>query len=205
MKKKFLFGCALLMCANLTANAAGEETVANLQAAYKGESTASAAYAAFADQALKEGYTQIAVLFHAASKSESIHAANHKTVLVKLGQAVPDIKPEFTVKTTKENLEAAVAGETNEALSMYPAYIATAKSANELDAAKSMRWAMETEKKHMIYYQNALFALKGNSVASLPKFYWVCPKCGNTYDIPSTESMCSFCGTANSKFIKVNK
>jgi len=201
----FLFGFLLAVCSVSGGTAANEETVANLQAAYKGEVTASSAYAAFADQALKEGYPQIAILFHAASKSESVHAANHKTVLVKLGQAVPAITPEFIVKTTKENLEAAVAGETNEALKMYPAYITTAKNNNELDAAKSMRWAMETEKKHMIFYQNALFALKGNTVSSLPKFYWVCPKCGNTYDIPSPESMCSFCGTASSKFVKVSK
>jgi rubrerythrin len=181
------------------------QTATNLLASYKGELTASAKYAAFADQARKEGFTQVAILFSATSRSESIHAANHKTVLEKLGVTVDPFKPDITVKSTKENLEASIKGETDEVQTMYPGYIATAKSENQANAVKSMRWAMETERKHLIFMQNALAALSQNSLGSLPKFYWVCPKCGNTYDVPEPEGMCSFCGTANTKFIKVTK
>ncbi len=205
MKKILLPALLCLLLLPRISFAGNEQTIANLQAAYKGESSASARYAAFAAQALKEGFPQIAVLFSAASKSESIHAANHKTVLTKLGQAVPAFTPDVSVKTTKENLQAAIDGESNESMKMYPDFIATAKNDNETDAAKSMRWAMETEKKHLIYFQNALFALNGNTVTNLPKLYWVCPKCGNTYDVPTPESMCSFCGTSSSKFIKITK
>jgi rubrerythrin len=180
-------------------------TASNLLAAYKGESTASAKYAACAEQALKEGFVQVAVLFSAASRSEAIHAANHKTVLEKMGTAVATITPEFTIKSTKENLDAAIKGEGDEVQSMYPAYITTAKQENQANAVKSMRWAMETERKHLIFFQNALASLNDNALGSLPKFYWVCPKCGNTFDVPEPEAMCSFCGTPNSKFIKVTK
>ena len=180
-----------------------QTTIANLQAAYKGEATASAKYTAFADKAAKEGMSQVAVLFRALAKSESIHAANHKTVIERMGQKVDPVKPEITVKSTKENLDDAIKGETTEVMTMYPEYITVAKNEKAMDAVKSMRWAMETEKRHIIYLQNALYALNGNTLASLPKFYWVCPKCGNTYDVPTPESLCSFCSTASSRFIKI--
>jgi rubrerythrin len=180
-------------------------TSSNLLAAYKGEFTAAAKYAAFAEQASKEGFVQIAVLFSAAARSEAIHAANHKAVLEKMGTVVAVVKPEFTIKSTKENLDAAIKGEGDEVQSMYPAYIASAKQENQANAVKSMRWAMETERKHLIYFQNALASLNDNALGSLPKFYWVCPKCGNTFNAPEPEAMCSFCGTPNSKFIKVAK
>jgi rubrerythrin len=182
-----------------------DKTSANMVAAYKGEMTASANYSAFAEQAKKEGYLQIAILFNTASRSEAIHAANHKTVLEKMGVAVPAVTPVLSVKSTKENLAAAIGGETNEAQDLYPVYIATAKQENQTTAVKSMRWAMEVEKRHTIFFQNALAALNGNYMNTLPKFYWVCPKCGNTYDVPIPEGMCSFCGTANNRFLKITK
>ena len=67
----------------------------NLQAAFTGETTASAKYAAFGQQARKEGHANIALLFEAASKAEAIHAANHKAALEQLGEKAPDVKPEF--------------------------------------------------------------------------------------------------------------
>ena len=167
--------------------------------------TAAAKYAAFSEQAHKDGYHQIGILFSAASKSETIHAANHKTVLEKMGKKVEPFTPVFTVKTTKENLEEAVSGETSEVNTMYPGYIATAKNENASSAVKSMRWAMETEKRHIIFLQNALTTLNSNMTNELPRFYWVCPKCGNTYDVPVPDDMCSFCGTASSRFEKVVK
>jgi rubrerythrin len=180
------------------------KTATNLLAAYKSEMTASARYAAFAGQAEKENLPQIALLFTAVSRSEAIHAANHKAVLEKMGITVPAVKPEFDVKTTKENLETAINGETNEVQNIYPTYIVTAKQEKEANAVKSMRWALETEKRHSIYFRNALTALGGNILDTLPKIYWVCPKCGNTYDVPTAENMCSFCGTANSRFIRIS-
>ena len=53
-------------------------TIRNLKDGIKGETTASFKYAAFAEKAKKEGQIAVAKLFEAASKSESIHAANHR-------------------------------------------------------------------------------------------------------------------------------
>jgi rubrerythrin len=81
------------------------KTIENLKAAYNGESTASAKYAAFAERAKQEGFDTVAVMFLATSKAEAIHAENHKKVLEKLGEKVegPQIGS-FTILTTAENL-----------------------------------------------------------------------------------------------------
>lgn len=204
MKKSVLSILVLCLLAGYSMGG-NEKTIANLKDAYKGESTASAKYAAYAEQARKEGLVPIAILFTATSKSEAIHASNHKVVLVRLGQKVDAVKPEFTVKTTKENLEDAAKGESYEITTMYPGFVATAKEEGVTDGAKSMRWAMDTEKNHLIFYNKALEALKTGKAGTLSKLYWVCPKCGNTFDVKKPAKECSLCGTASSKYIKFDK
>jgi rubrerythrin len=179
------------------------KTIENLKAAYNGESTASAKYAAYAEKALGEGYDTIAVLFRATSKSESIHAANHLKVLEKLG-AKPD-GPQigsFEVKSTAENLGDAIGGEGYEIDTMYPGFIDVANKEKSKDAVKSFTWAQDTEKKHKVFYQNALDALNNGGEAGLPPSWMVCPVCGNTYDSSSVPAACDFCMTAKEKFIR---
>ena len=157
------------------------QTVENLKAALQGETTASAKYEAFAAKAKEEKFPQIAALFSAASKSESIHAANHKKVLEEMGEVV-NVTPEaFEVKTTKENLEAAFNGEKHEVENMYQGFIDQAEVDEADKAVKSFTYAFETEKRHMEYYTTASEALAANKVKTLPADYYVCPKCGFTY------------------------
>lgn len=206
MKKNMLISLALLLttCLYASSGSAGK-TIANLKAAYKGESTASAKYTAYAAQAKKEGLLQIATMFEATSRAEQIHAANHQAVLEKMGQKPDPVKPEVTVKNTSQNLEDAIKGETYEMITMYPEFIATAKAEEAAPATKSFRWAMDTEKKHQVMYQNALTALNSKKTDALPKIYWVCPKCGNTYNQLKPEASCSFCSTKSEKYIKFGK
>jgi rubrerythrin len=187
-----LFGCA----------AKPDKTIENLKAAYNGESTASAKYAAFAEKAKAEGLDTVAVMFQATSKSEAIHAANHLKVLVKLGVKVdgPQIGT-FEVKSTTENLADAVKGETYEIETMYPDFIATAEKEKVKDAVKSFTWAHDTEKKHQAFYNNTLSALNAGGEGSLPATWEVCPVCGNTYDKESVPKACDFCMTPKEKFI----
>ena len=86
------------------------KTIENLKAAITGESTASATYAAYAAKAAQEGQPLIQKLFEAASKAESVHAANHNKVLEKLGATMDPIDIQIHVGTTAENLKAAIAG-----------------------------------------------------------------------------------------------
>ena len=89
-------------------------TIENLKDALTGETTASAKYLAYSKKAKEEGFNKIALLFEAASKSEKVHANNHKAVLQQLDVKVGKIEPKFEVKSTKENLEDAINGESYE-------------------------------------------------------------------------------------------
>jgi rubrerythrin len=179
------------------------KTIANMQSAFKGETTASAKYAAYSKKAEQEGLNEIALLFKAASASENVHANNHKAVLQEMGITTPVIKPEFTVKSTKENLVDAIEGETYEVTTMYPEFITMANEAENQLALISLNYAYKTEKKHKLFYENALAALNSNTVKSMPAVYYLCPTCGNTYETKAP-ARCGISMTDGDKFIKIN-
>lgn len=178
------------------------KTKEDLKAAYNGESTASAKYAKFAEKAKLDSLFNIAVLFEAASKAEAIHADNHKKVLEKLGVKIdaPEIGA-FEVKTTAENLADAIKGESYEVTTMYPDFIKDAEAEKAKDAIKSFTWAYDTEKKHKAFYEKALAELNAGNSQNLPTRWFVCPVCGNTYDLASIKNACDFCQTKKEKFL----
>jgi len=203
MKKSLLCITVVALLALVGCQPKPVKTIENLKAGIKGETTASAKYKAFADKAREEGFDTIAKLFDAASKSESIHAANHTKVLEGLGVKMDEIKPEFEVKTTAENLQVAIDGESYEVATMYPEFIATAQTEKVDKAVKSFTWAIDTEKKHKEFYTKALDALKQNKESSLAFDYVVCPVCGNTFEKANVDKSCSFCQTSSEKFIAI--
>ena len=201
MKKILFFTLIALFALMGCSQTKPVKTIENLKAGIKGETTASAKYTAFAQKAREEGNDTIAKLFDAASKAESIHAANHLKVLEELGEKMDEFKPEFEVKTTAENLQAALDGETYEVNTMYPQFIADAENEKVMNAVKSFNWASDTEKKHQQFYKNALQALNTQAENTLPFEYAVCPVCGNTYDKANMDAECAFCMTPSEKFI----
>ena len=158
------------------------QTTENLKAALIGETTASAKYAAYAKKAEDEGYKNIALLFKAASKSESIHAGNHRAALEQLNVKTDKIEPNYEVKTTKENLQDAIKGESYEVATMYPDFIKKANEEKVNIAMLSLNYAYQTEKKHKVMYQNALEKLNAGKEDTMASKYMVCSTCGNTYD-----------------------
>ncbi len=200
MKKTLLFATMVIIALAGCTGPKPVKTIENLKAGIKGETTASAKYAAFAIKAKEEGNDTIAKLFEAASKAEGIHAANHAKVLEGLGEKMEDFKPEFEVKTTAENLQAAIDGESYEVASMYPKFLEDAKAEKVEKAVKSFTWAFDTEKKHNQFYAAALEALKTHTQSKLPFVYAVCPLCGNTYDNAKVDEKCAFCQTKKEKF-----
>lgn len=188
----------------VSAEDAATATLQNLQAAFKGETTASAKYAAYSKKAEEEGFHEIAMLYHAASVAENIHANNHKVVLEVAGQAIPEITPEFTVNSTKENLKDAIEGESYESNKMYPEFMITAKAAKNELASVSLNYAYRTELKHLEMYKGALAALESNNVKSLPTVYFICPTCGNTYQ-STTPKRCGISMTGSERFMKLTK
>ena len=178
------------------------QTVDNLKEAFKGETTASAKYAADSKKAKEEGYTNIAKLFEAASKSENIHAGNHKAVLEQLGVKADKITPEFEVKSTKENLLDAIAGESYEVAKMYPEFIKKSVEENVTLASISFNYALQTEKKHNVFYQGALDKLNAGKENEVASTYYLCPTCGNTYE-NNAPKRCGISMTSGEKFIKI--
>lgn len=174
----------------------------NMLAAFKGETSASAKYAAYSKKAEQEGYHEIALLFKATSTSENIHANNHKEVLEELGVKAPMITPEYEVKSTQENLEDALKGESYEIATMYPEFIAAAKATNSEFALISLEYAYKTEKKHKVLYETAIEALKNKTVKSLATVYFVCPTCGNTF-AGIAPKRCEISMTSSEKFLKI--
>ncbi|HEX9021335.1 MAG TPA: rubrerythrin family protein [Nitrospirota bacterium] len=139
------------------------KTEQNLQDAFAGESQANRRYLAFAKQAEAEGFRQAAKLFRAAAAAETIHAHNH---LKELG----------AVKSTRENLMAAINGESYEFQNMYPRMITDAKAEAQDKALRSFHLANEVEKVHAALYQNALDSLGKGAAPD----YYVCQVCGYT-------------------------
>jgi len=90
-------------------------TLENLLAAFAGESQANRRYLFSAEQAEKDGHQAIVRLFRAVAEAETVHARNH---LKTLGE----------IKSTKENLAAAISGENYEFSKMYPEFIEQAKA-----------------------------------------------------------------------------
>ncbi|MEO8515845.1 MAG: ferritin family protein [Flavobacterium sp.] len=187
----------------VNAEEAKTKTIANLQAAFKGESNASATYAAFSKKAVEEGHKEIAMLFKAASNSEKIHAANHKAVLEEMGVTAEPVVLDVKVNSTKENLEAAIKGESYEVAEMYPSFLKMANAADNQLAMVTFNYAYKTEKKHKAFYEKALAALETNTDKTLPTTYFICPTCGNTYDTTAPKR-CGISMTSGEKFIKIN-
>jgi rubrerythrin len=183
-----------------TALAAESKTLDNLQAAFNGESNANAKYLEFAKKADAEGYKGVAALFRAAAKAEEFHARNHSDVIKKLGGAPKaDIKLP-AIKTTADNLKAALEGETYERDKMYPEFIAEAKASGQKDALKSFNHAVAAEGQHAKFYADAVANLQTWKTA---KTFQVCPVCGHTVTELGSDK-CPVCFTAKEKFLTVS-
>jgi len=186
-----------------SAFAAGSATtLKNLQTAFNGESNANAHYLAFAKQADKEGYGQVASLFRAAARAEAVHAANHAIVIKKLG-GTPEAKIEpADVKSTRENLQAAIKGETYERDQMYPEFLKQARAVANKDAIQTFNYAKSAEAEHARLYTealNKLDTLKGSKNLA----YYVCPTCGNTV-VNIDFAKCPVCFTEKEQYETVS-
>lgn len=201
MRASHLFVAAMCLCVTglaCAAEAAGKTTLDNLQAAFNGESNANAKYTAFAAKADEEGYKSVAALFRAAAMAEGIHAKKHAANIKKLGaEPKADIgKPD--VKSTKENLEAALAGETYEKDTMYPEFIKVAMAEKNKGAVQSFKGAMAAEVEHAKFYKQALAELDAWKPAG--KEFFVCQVCGFT-GVPDPKILkCPVCAAPKEKF-----
>ncbi len=158
----------------------------DLKEAFAGESQANRKYLAFAKKADQEGYKQVAKLFRAAAEAETVHAHAH----------LRNLKG---VRSTRENLEEAVAGEVHEFQHMYPQMIEDAKAEGNKGAEMSFDYANKVEKIHADLYKKAFDSLGKNEEVD----YYVCQVCGMTVEKDAPDK-CPVCGAPKASFKKMD-
>jgi rubrerythrin len=178
-------------------------TVQNLLAAYEGESNAHAKYTAFAVKADTDGLHGAASLFRAAARAEQIHAGNHARVIKQLGGEAQCNLHAVEVKTTLENLKAALGGEQYEIDTMYPGFLAEATERKNTAAMRTFHGALEAEKTHARLYGEAIALLVGGKTDSwigATREFYVCPVCGYTSETEEEHERCPVCNCPWERF-----
>ena len=163
-----------------------EKTLQGLAEAFAGESQANRKYTAYAAQAEKEGYKQAAKLFRAAAEAETIHALTH---LKNMGK----------IKSTKENLADAIAGETHEYQIMYPEFIEHAQAENQAAALRGFKFAAGAEEVHANLYKKALANIDNEVTTDL----YLCTICGHIHE-GTAPDVCPICMAKAQAFKIVN-
>jgi len=139
----------------------------------------------YAKKAEEENLPQIAYLFRAVAKAESVHARRHFALL----EAVAD---------TQTNLENAFQTEKAVNRIHYPEMIRQAEEDGEETAALIFSQARDVETQHAKLYKKAL----NNLIAQRFTEYYVCSVCGYTVEREIPEK-CPVCGAEKTKFEKV--
>ncbi len=160
----------------------------DLMAAFAGESQANRKYLAYANKAEKDGFPQVGRLFRAVAHAETVHANNHLRVY-------------GGIKTTVENIQAAIEGEHYEFTKMYPEFLEDAKEEGRKAAERTFDFANQVEKIHHDLYSRALKAVKsGNDLPE--KSMYVCEVCGYTIE-DGIPDKCPICGASHERFTKI--
>jgi len=159
----------------------------DLKEAFAGESQANQKYKAFAAQAERDGFPNVARLFRTTAEAERIHAEGHLKALDQVG-------------STADNLKAAIDGETHEFTEMYPPMLERAAESGH-KAKRMFGYAVEAEAVHAKLYALALEAVKQGKDLTETKFY-LCPVCGHI-EFGEPPETCPICGTKASKFVLV--
>src|SRR5881396_1587957 len=130
----------------------GTRTHENLKAAFAGESQANRRYLYFAAKADVEGQNDVSALFRSTAEGETGHAHGHLEYL----EAVGDPATNLPIGNTKNNLKAAIHGETHEYTDMYPGMAKTAREEGFTEIADWFETLARAEKSHAGRFSNLL-------------------------------------------------
>ena len=170
----------------------GSKTEKNLATAFAGESQARNKYSYFASVAKKEGFEQIAAIFEQTANNEKEHAKMWFKALDGLGD-------------TKQNLEAAAAGENYEWTEMYADFAREAEEEGFTDLAAKFRMVAAIEKTHEERYRALLNNVEMQKVfEKSEEVMWECRNCGHLVIGKKAPGMCPVCAHPQS-FFEVRK
>ena len=133
----------------------GTKTHGNLKDAFAGESQANRRYLYFAQKADVEGFNDVAAVFRSTAEGETGHAHGHLEYM----EVVGDPATNLPIGRTRDNLKAAVAGETHEYTDMYPGMAKAARDEGFDEIADWFETLAKAEKSHAGRFQKALDTL----------------------------------------------
>jgi len=133
----------------------GSKTEQSLKEAFAGESQANRRYLYFAAKADVEGQNDVAALFRSTAEGETGHAHGHLEYLEQVGDPATGLP----IGSSRDNLKAAVAGETHEYTDMYPGMAKTARDEGFGEIADWFETLAKAERSHANRFQKALDAV----------------------------------------------
>ncbi|HOI64917.1 MAG TPA: rubrerythrin family protein [Mesotoga sp.] len=188
-------------------NLKGTKTLENLMKAFAGESQARNRYTFYASVAKKEGYEQIAAIFTETADNEKEHAkVFFKHILEGMASELPitvhvDADYPVELRTTRENLKAAAAGENEEWTMLYPEFADVAEKEGFKDVANSFRQIAKVENRHEARYLKLLDNIEKCKVFKREeKVLWKCGNCGYILEAKEAPDVCPACKHPKSYF-----
>jgi rubrerythrin len=172
----------------------GTKTEKNLLAAFAGESQARNRYTYFAGQAIKEGLEQISRIFIETAENEKEHAKIFFKHLEGGNVEITAAYPAGVIGGTKNNLEAAAAGENMEWTTLYSGFAKVAQEEGFPEVARSFEQVSKVEKFHESRYRKLIANIAGNEVfKKKTTVKWHCTNCGYVHEGPEAPKECPAC------------
>lgn len=158
----------------------------DIKKAFITEAEVNRKYLSYARKAENEGLKNIAKVFKSVAEAKGIHAYNH-------------LRASKEVKSTRENLKAALEKEISDFKDMYGTMIEHAHAEGDKWCMKSFSYAQETENLYIQLFQDSLDNLGKHEEG---KIYYVCKVCGLIVvnDLPEK---CPVCGSQRKVFKKI--
>jgi rubrerythrin len=195
-------------------------TITALQLAVQREFNAKKHYEAFEKRAVSEGLERAACVLRAAARGEAVHLANHLRELERLGGKVELDLESVVVRSTAENLVAAIAGEQLERDQVYRQFADFARRECLYEALANFNYTQGAEATHLEFFQRELALLRETGTdkpvvyADLDPAYapearstgvtvYVCSGCGRLLDARPAKS-CPRCGTAGTEAFEIH-
>ncbi|MEM1875106.1 MAG: rubrerythrin family protein, partial [Candidatus Hadarchaeales archaeon] len=153
--------------------------------------------------AKKEGYEQIAEIFLITADNEREHASWLFRLLNELkeksGESFNEVVVEASAPVvfgnTKQNLEAAIAGENYEYTKMYPEFAKIADEEGLHEIANRLRAIAKAEEHHEERFKKLLKEVQNGTVFKKPEpIWWVCRECGYVHYGTEPPQECPSCG-----------
>lgn len=184
-------------------------TIENLVKAFIGESQARNRYAFYAKTAKKEGFEQTAEIFLVTAENEKEHASNLFRLINELKMKSNEKLDEIEVvaaaptvlRTTTDNLKAAIAGENYEHTEMYPGFADVAEKDGFPKIAERLRAIAKAEEHHEERYKKLLKEIEAGTLFKKEKdVWWVCRECGYIHFGREPPEECPSCDHSRSYF-----